>query len=63
MQTVIEKVFGLGLRCEFDNKPDRDNPGQRRVPEAQALGRGERILVVDDHPVWLVELIYREVLR
>jgi two-component system, NtrC family, response regulator AtoC len=51
MQTVIRKVFEFS--SEFDSKPDRDDAGQTGVPESEAPGKGERILVVDDHPAWL----------
>jgi CheY-like chemotaxis protein len=46
-------VKGREFSSEFDNKPDRDNPGQTGLPEAEASGKGERILVVDDNPHWL----------
>jgi two-component system, cell cycle sensor histidine kinase and response regulator CckA len=42
---------GLRVQLRLRQKADRDNPGQRR--ESEAPGKGERILVVDDHPDWL----------
>jgi two-component system, cell cycle sensor histidine kinase and response regulator CckA len=38
---------------EFDSKPGPDDTGQTRVPESEAPGKGEKILVVDDHAAWL----------
>jgi CheY-like chemotaxis protein len=51
MQTEIRKP--LEFSSEFDSKPDRDDSDQTVVPESGAPGKGERILVVDDFPVWL----------
>ena len=50
MQTEIRKPW---FSSEFDSKPGRDDAGQTGVPESEAPGKGERILVIDDHPAWL----------
>jgi CheY-like chemotaxis protein len=52
METEVMKV--IEFSPEFEKVTDQHNPGERRVPKQQAQGRGEKILVVDDQPVWLV---------
>jgi DNA-binding NtrC family response regulator len=51
MQAEIRKPFEFSSR--FHSKPGRDDAGQTGVPESEAPGKGERILVVDDYPGWL----------
>ena len=43
---------GMLFSSEFDSMPGRDDAGQTGVPECEAPGKGERILVVDDFPGW-----------